>query len=160
MWRRTEWKNTAEIAREVLCIMVKLCKRVLLVALICAFMMNSVCLAAEYTLSDPDTLEIGDVKDVVFINESIVFIDGQFYPYTARAGYFDWVSLSPSRALYEWDYVAKKDLCFFGINPHPEIPVRVRCADGEIFDSMVALMYHIYGYLVRHEEIPVLVDLA
>ena len=88
--------------------MVKLCKWVLLVALICAFMMNSVCLAAEYTLSDPDTLEIGDVKDVVFINESIVFIDGQFYPYIARVGYFAWVSLSPSRALYEWDYVAKK----------------------------------------------------
>ncbi len=88
--------------------MVKFCKRVLLVALICVFMMNSVCLAAEYTLSDPDTLEIGDVKDVVFINESIVFIDGQFYPYTARVGYFDWVSLSPSRALYEWDYVAKR----------------------------------------------------
>ena len=75
-------------AREVLCIMVKLCKRVLLVALICVFMMNSVCLAAEYTLSDPDTLEIGDVKDVVFINESIVFIDGQFYPYTCARRIF------------------------------------------------------------------------
>ena len=137
----------------------KLCKQILLVVFICVFMMNSACLAAEYTLSDPDTLEFGDVQDVVFINENIVYIDGQFYPYSARVGNFDWVSLSPSRALYEWNYVAKKDLCFFGINPHPEIPVRVHCADGETFDSLVALIHHIYGYLVQHAEIPVRVDL-
>lgn len=133
--------------------------KVMIIMIVCLLCMHCGCIAEEYDLSDPDELDYGIKKDVVFMNENVVYIDGGFYLYKAYVGLHDWVVLSSERNLYEWNGVEMRDLCYTAVNPNPEIPVCVRTADGETFESLTAAMHHIMGYLVRHETMPILVDL-
>lgn len=137
----------------------KPCFKVTLILILCFLCMSSSCFAVEYELSDPDELDFGSKETVIFMDECVVYIDGSFYPYTAYLLDYDWVKLSSDRALYEWNSVEERDLSYFPINPNPETTICVRTADGETFGSMTEAMYHIFGYVVRGEEMPVLVDL-
>lgn len=137
----------------------KPCFKVMLVMILCFIIMGSSCFALEYELSNPDELDFGSKETVIFIDECVVYIDGSFYPYTAYFRDYNWVKLSSDRALYEWNSVEERDLSYFPINPNPDEPICIKTADGESFDSMVDAMYHIFGYVVRGEEMPVLVDL-
>lgn len=134
--------------------------RIILIILLLLLSMTSSCYALEYELSDPDTLDYGDTETVVFINEDTVYIDGNFYRYTAYVDDRDWVSLSPQRAFYEWDSIEPREPSYFAENPHPEIPICVRTADGETFDSIAKAMYHILGYLINNETMPILVEFS
>ena len=139
--------------------MVKSCFKVILIMVMCLLLMNFSCYAYEYELSDPDELDFGSKETVIFMDECVVYIDGNYYSYSAYVGDYEWVKLSPDRSLYEWNSVEKQDLGCFIENPHPETPICVRTADGATFESLTAAIHHIYGYLVRHETMPVLVDL-
>lgn len=137
----------------------KTCFKVILIMILCFLYINCSCVALEYEISNPDELEFGSKETVIFINEYVVYIDGKFYSYTAYVGDYDWVKLSSDRNLYEWNSVEERELSYFAINPNPDAPICVRTADGETFESFTAAMYHIYGYLVRHETMPILVNL-
>ena len=139
----------------------KPCFKVMLVMLLCILGMNSSCFATEYELSNPDELDFGRKETVIFMNEEVVYIDGNFYEYRAFVRDYDWVRLtqSGSRDLYEWNYIEDRGVFTAPLNPHPEEPICVQTADGNIFGSLTEAMYHILGYVVRGEEMPVLVDL-
>lgn len=128
--------------------------------------LTSVCFSETYEFSDPDLLEYGPADTVIFINHSVVYIDGGYYKYSAKVGDFDYVMFTQSgnggsrrRRLYEWNSIEGKTPYSTLTNPHPEIPICIRTADGETFDSMTAAMHHILGYIVRGEAMPILVDL-
>lgn len=135
--------------------------KVMLVMILCIWGLNFSCLANEYELSNPDELDFGSKGTVIFMNEEVVYIDGNFYAYRAFVGDYNWVRLTQSgnRDLYEWNSVEERELSNFAINPNPEEPICIQTADGETFGSMTEAMYHILGYVVRGEEMPVLVDL-
>ena len=144
------------------------CTRFFLAMILCIMIVNGTCFAfdieydendIEYDYADPDELEFGSKETVIFMDDGTVYIDGNFYMYTAYIGDYDYVKLSAKRDLYEWNSIEERDLCYWAENPNPEIPVCVRTADGETFESLTAAMHHIMGYLVRHETMPILVDL-
>ena len=140
----------------------KTCFKIMLAVMICILGLNFTGLAAEYELSNPDELDFGPKETVVFMNEEVVYIDGNFYEYRAFVRDYDWVRLtqSGSRDLYEWNYIEDRGVFTASLNPHPEEPVCVRTADGETFESLTEAMYHILGYVVRGEEMPVRVKLG